>query len=290
MVDLHSHSTASDGTLPPKELFNLAKSLGVRVLALTDHDTVDGIDEAIVSARNESIHCIPGVELEIDFPSGTFHLLGLGIDHTQPILLSLLKNLQETRLKRNLTILAKLNNLGIQCTWQEVLDVSTRGVVGRPHFARILVKKQIVPSVIDAFNQYLGYGMPLYEPKPGIPLDKAIEAIHNAGGISIIAHPNSLQLNQSVFTKRLVEWKALGLDGIETFHSGMSWKEGRKISTHCKTLGLLESGGSDFHDPEDTFRILGKTCTEKRSIPVMMIEPILNRLGINLTELIDSEG
>ena len=290
MVDLHSHSTASDGTLPPKDLFTLAKSLGVRVLALTDHDTVDGIDEAIEAAGKLSIHCIPGVELEIDYPTGTFHLLGLGIDHNQPKLLALLKELQETRLSRNLTILAKLNNLGIQCTWQEVLDLSTRGVVGRPHFARILVKKQIVPSVIDAFNQYLGYGMPLYEPKPGIPLGKAIQTIKNAGGISIIAHPNSLQLNRSAFTKKIVEWKALGLDGIETFHSGMSWKDGRKFAVHCKNLELIESGGSDFHDPDDPFRILGKSCTEKRSIPVKLIEPTLTRLGIDLGEFTNSDG
>ncbi len=281
MIDLHTHSTASDGTLTPGDLVHHAHSLGVNILALTDHDTIEGLQEAEQTAINLGIQFIPGIELDISYFPGTFHLLGLGIDYQNRELLDLLNEFQQERERRNKKILKKMNAFGISCTWKEMLAESSRGVMGRPHFARILVKKGWARDISDAFDRFLGFGKPLYEGRVGADLEKSIQAIHTSGGLAFIAHPLSLRLNWGPFRIALQDWMNKGIDGIETYHSGMSYRDGQKFAKIAKDYNLLETGGSDFHSPQDRERKLGRTCIEGRKIPDSLLIPLMDRFGRN---------
>lgn len=268
MVDLHSHSTASDGTLSPTELLHYANSRDVSVLALTDHDTTAGLAEAKVAAAELGLTFIPGIELEIDFEPGTFHLLGLGIHrYSSERLADVSRASIAYRRERNEKIAKKMNQAGISGNYDDVVKLAGHEVVGRPHFARYLVQKGWAADIEDAFGRFLGQGKPLYAPRCGISLVDALDAIHDAGGLAYVAHPLSLRKNWTAVEQLLEEWKELGLDGIETFHSGMSFKQGKRFATIATRLGLFQSGGSDFHSPEDEHRKLGRTCLEGRKVP-----------------------
>ncbi|NCN04850.1 MAG: PHP domain-containing protein [Spirochaetales bacterium] len=280
MFDFHTHSTASDGTLSPNELLTYGKSRNVEVIALTDHDTIDGLEEGASTARQLDMTFIPGIELDIAVTHGTFHLLGLGIDSTNDQLVESLIELQENRERRNKKIVKKMNAMGIRCTWDEVLAESVQGVVGRPHMARLLIKKGWAKDIPDAFDRFLARGAPLYEPKPGLDIQRALKIIHEAGGLAMLAHPQSLQLNWGPLTIELRRLKAMGLDGVESHHSGLSFRDGQKVVRIAAELDLLESGGSDFHSREDRGRKIGKTFLEAHSVPETLGLRLLFALGV----------
>jgi predicted metal-dependent phosphoesterase TrpH len=247
-VDLHVHTTASDGTMSPAAVVRYAKEKGLRAIAITDHDTIEGIAEGLKEGSNLGLEIIPGVELSVDFPKGTMHLLGYYIDHTCAELLDKLTIVQGARAERNLKMIEKLRGLGIEIELSEVKEVPEHGQIGRPHFAYTLVQKGHAQNIQDAFERYLRKGGPAYVEKFKFSPEEAMSVIHKAGGVTVLAHPFTLnQPQQKDLEDVIAKLKAQGLDGIETYYPEHS--EGQiKIYRHlAQKYGLVISGGSDFH-------------------------------------------
>lgn len=258
VVDLHTHSTASDGTLAPAELIATCHTHGVEVVALTDHDTLSGIPAAVATAERYGIELIAGIELEIAYEGpGAFHLLGLGIQRYTAQLSALLHRIGQLRRERNEQILKRMREAGIEVQHAQVAHFAGGDILARPHFARYLVERGIVRSEQEAFDRYLGDGKPFWQPKGALTLEEAAAALHSAGGRTILAHPMTLYLSINSVADRLVEWKALGLDGIEAYHPNARYADCRKLEALGQSLGLLVTAGSDYHGPERSDRPLG---------------------------------
>ncbi len=255
-IDLHAHTTASDGSLTPTQLMVLSAEEGLTAIAVTDHDTIDGLSEATGAAAALNIELVPGIELGLDYPHGRFHLLGLLIDPQCEVLAGRLVRLKENRRQRNARMLAKMQELGLPITLEDVQRASGGGQLGRPHIALAMVGKGIVSSVAEAFALYLADGKPAHVPKDKIPPQEGIDLIHAAGGLAIMAHPNSLKLNHHDLSSDLQELRAIGLDGIECYYSQHSPARTAELLQIAAAVGLLVSGGSDFHgDPKPDIRI-----------------------------------
>jgi predicted metal-dependent phosphoesterase TrpH len=247
-VDLHVHTTASDGTMSPAELVRYAKEKGLRAIAITDHDTVEGIAEGLQEGSNLGLEVIPGVELSVAYSKGTMHLLGYYIDHTSAELLEKLAIVQQARAERNLKMVEKLRELGIEIDLSEIKEAPEHGQIGRPHFAYTLVQKGHAQNIQDAFERYLRKGGPAYVEKFKFSPQEAISVIHKAGGVTVLAHPFTLnQVQLQDLEPIIVALKEKGLDGIETYNPEHS--EGQiKIYRHlAQKYGLVMTGGSDFH-------------------------------------------
>jgi len=248
LCDLHTHSTASDGTARPAEVVRIAKRIGLRALALTDHDTLAGIEEAATEARHLGVELIPGCEISLDGVPGTFHMTGIGVDPSDRVLRERLDFVRVGREGRNAEMAKKLAALGFPVTMEEVAAEAGGDVVGRPHFARVLVKKGVVSDFREAFDRFLGKGRPAYADRDRLPLPDAIAAIHGAGGAAVLAHPYTVSFpTPGELEAWLRATAAAGLDGIETVyteHSASDTSRYRDLAARC---GLLESGGSDFH-------------------------------------------
>ena len=248
-VDLHCHSTASDGTLSPTEVVELAVSSGLSALALTDHDTIAGVAEAAEAAQRAGLDFVPGIEISCDAPRpATMHLLGYGFDPRSPVLLDLTSRLIEGRNDRNPRIIRKLNELGVSITMEEVEAEAGGTVIGRPHIAAILLRKGYVSSIKQAFDKYLAQGAPAYFDKERLTPKQAIGLVLESGGVPVLAHPvqlrteNDAQLEQIV--KDLVD---LGLVGLEVIHSDHDAALVEKYTKLADRYGLIKTGGSDFH-------------------------------------------
>ncbi len=257
LIDLHAHSTASDGSLTPTELVRHARALGLRAIALTDHDTIAGNDEAAQAAAELGVEVVPGVEMSSHYPTGTMHILGYYLDFADPGLQEELARLQRVRAERNLVIAEKLRALGIDLDFEEVLALAgPGGQVGRPHFARALLQKGIVGSIDEAFERYLRKGAPAYSAKFRLPPAEAISLIRQAGGVAVLAHPFTLHLDNDPprFLALLCELQELGLAGLEVLYSEHSLQQERLYFAAAERCGLLVTGGSDFHgeNKEDT--------------------------------------
>jgi len=249
-VDLHSHSTASDGTFAPADVMRLAKKSGLTGLALTDHDTIAGIAEAAAEAEKVGITFLPGIEISAVPPidNGTLHILGYGIDPASPILTAMTRALIEARDNRNPQIITRLRELGIDISMDEVLAQANGGVLGRPHIAAVLVRKGVVPTIKQAFNEYLGQGGKAYFDKERLAPRAAISRIRESGGVAVLAHPVQLRTtNDAQLERALKDLVDLGLQGIEVIHSDHSDEMVKKYSKLAERFGLLKSGGSDFH-------------------------------------------
>lgn len=263
MIDLHTHSTASDGTLPPSELVQYAHAMGLSAIALTDHDTVAGLDEASAEAGELGITFVGGIELEISVERGVFHLLGLGLTDWHGRLRDDLEAVQAFRKARNISMLTRLREAGLEAGYADLRRISGHDTVGRPHFAQLLVEKGLAKSYQDAFDRFIGDGRPFYETKQTLTLEAAAGAIHAAGGKAIVAHPHTLQLGWSALESRLAEWQCVGLDGIEAYHSNVGCETARRLETLATSLGMVVSSGSDYHGPHLSERRLGRTCDGK---------------------------
>lgn len=247
MIDLHTHSTASDGTFSPSELIHLAKREGLKALALTDHDTTKGLPEAYEAAREEGIPFLCGVEISVKFNgTGHFHLLGYFLSPELPPLEETLKALQEARKRRNELMIEKLRALGVEITLTELEEIA-KGEIGRPHFARLLVEKGYVRTPDEAFEKYLRKGAPAYVPKALLEPKEAIERILQAKGIPVLAHPITLKLTPTELSNYLRELKELGLRGVEAYYSEHNRDFTNFLLNETQRLGLLLTGGSDFH-------------------------------------------
>ena len=247
IIDLHTHSTASDGTYTPAELIRYAKAKGLRALALTDHDCIDGLDEAVSVGREVGVEVIPGVELSAEFPNGTMHILGFFVDRTRAAFLQRLATLQEARRQRNPLIVKKLQDLGLEITYDEVVAASGGGQVGRPHFARVLMQKGYVRTNGEAFERFLKKGGPAYVEKARFSPEESIALIHEAGGVSVLAHPFTLHLPAEELDPLFERLAKAGLEGVETYYSAHTAEETLRYERLAREWELVTSGGSDFH-------------------------------------------
>lgn len=261
MIDLHTHSNASDGIFTPQALVQHAASHNVKILALTDHDTVDGLAEAQKQAKIEGISFIPGVELNIEWPTGEFHLLGLGLKTISPDLERILKTLQEGRDCRNREIIAKMQAAGYDVNIEEILKMAGTKCLGRPHFAAYMVEKKIVKTRQQAFDKYLAKNAPWYVDREGADLDDAISAIKASGAIPVMAHPLSIYVSFGKIRPVLEDLKARGIMGLEAYHPGARVGECKRLVELANDLGFLVTAGSDYHgEAVRADRKIGHTC------------------------------
>lgn len=248
-VDLHTHSTASDGTLAPAEVVRLAQKANLVGLALTDHDTVAGLPEAAAEAERLGIAFLPAIEISCSYPPpGTMHLLGYGIDPASPVLAKMMRWLVEARDERNPKVVARLRELGIAIDMDEVKQEAGGQVIGRPHIAAILVRKGYVKSMHQAFAKYLGIGAAAYFDKERLTSRQAIELIRQSGGVAALAHPVQLATRTDSELRRVV--KGLldqGMQALEVIHSDHDRARVDHYTRLADRMGLLKTGGSDFH-------------------------------------------
>ncbi len=245
-VDLHCHSNCSDGSLSPSELVKYAKEKGLSAIALTDHDTVDGLEEAEKEADENKTELIPGIEFSVSSDT-EIHIIGLFIDRNNEKLLKTLEKIKENRKDRILDICEKLRNIGIDISFREVLEASGGKFAGRAYVAKVLLNKGYVSSVNEAFEKYIGPGKPAYSDKKDLTAREAIETINAAGGKAFFAHLNQTGYSTEKLLETLKEFKGYGLYGIEGYYCQYTDKQisdYRKIAAKC---GLAFSGGSDFH-------------------------------------------
>jgi 3',5'-nucleoside bisphosphate phosphatase len=250
-VDLHTHSTASDGTLPPEEVIEAAQRCGLKALALTDHDTIAGFPAARETGERLGIRIIAGVELSAFYEDHEVHLLALHLSQLE----TLEKRLGELRALRYIRaekIVDKLNTLGISITLDDVLQQSNGGAVGRPHVARALIARGVVHDFRDAFMRYLGGNGSAFVPKDKLSIEDAIAIAHEAGALAIWAHPADGGRRE-----RLEPLVAAGLDGVEIRHPGHSGEDMKRLQALTDFFGLVPSGGSDWHGASEGPRRLG---------------------------------
>ena len=248
LVDLHVHSTASDGSFPPAAVVRLAREGGLRAIALTDHDTIDGIDEALRAGRELGVEVIPGVEISAAFGGESMHILGYFLDYRSGRLDERLAVLKQARASRNPKIIAKLNARGIPITMAQVARLSGGGQVGRPHIARALFDGGFVRTIQEAFDIYLRHGGLAYVAKFRFQPEEAIDMIREVGGVPVLAHPFTLGVNSPrALTNLLKELRDKGLAGIEVFYADHTPEQEALYLKLGRELGLLITGGSDFH-------------------------------------------
>ena len=248
-ADLHMHSTASDGTTTPAGLVDLAKQAGVTLMALTDHDTVGGCSEAATAARSAGIDFLSGVEVTAEGGSGRADILGIGIRRNDPTLTSTLERVMEARRTRNVRIVARLNQLGVDITMEQIASFAPPGAnVGRPHFAAALVACGAVPDKQAAFDIYLADGAKAFVGRDSLTPAEAIDLIHTAGGLAFLAHPMLVRLkDHETIETRVRKLQEEGIDGIEVWYSSHTPAQEDKLGRLAASLGLLVTGGSDFH-------------------------------------------
>lgn len=252
-VDLHIHSTASDGSLPPGEILARACKTGLAAISITDHDTVDGVRAALAAGIPDDLGFVTGVEISAAphpaYPcQGSLHILGYGIAIDHAGLAAQLTKLQKARESRNPTIIAKLNRLGIDITLTEVLEASGTGQSGRPHIATVMVQKGYATDVDDAFDRYLGTGKPAYVDKYRTPCADAIAMIREAGGAAVLAHPGLIQpVGDWSLEAMVTVLTDMNLEGIEVYYPEHGPLQTRALLDLADRLGLLVTGGTDFH-------------------------------------------
>ncbi len=247
-VDLHTHSTASDGTCTPKELVRKAKEIGLYALALTDHDTISGVKEAQEEAQKIGLRFLPGVEISVRFEGpGHCHLLGYFLRYQHPRLEKALFSLQEARSNRNQKMVKKLQELGIEISLDELKALARGGEIGRPHMAKLLVQKGVVRDFEEAFKRYLGKGCPAYVPKALFSAQEAIEMVHEVGGVVSLAHPYYLKLSREETEEFVRSLKDQGLDAVEAYYTDHDASYTAFCLELAQKFALLVTGGSDFH-------------------------------------------
>ncbi|UCG38726.1 MAG: PHP domain-containing protein [bacterium] len=249
MIDLHTHSTASDGKLTPTELIRYAKKVGIEVISLTDHDTLSGLEEASQEAARIGVEFIPGVEISADYNPGTMHMLGYFIDPLNVDLADTLAWLRGGRDDRNRIILKKLAELGCPLEMEKVAELAGGDSVGRPHIARAMMDRGYVASFQEAFDRYLGKGAAAYVDREKMTPERAIEKIRSAGGLPVLAHPQTLALGEAELSDLLGHLASVGLAGVEVYYYSHSERETALYASLASKHNLLITGGSDFHGP-----------------------------------------
>ena len=270
-IDLHTHSTYSDGSLSPARLIDKAVEQNLAALSITDHDTVAGTAEAIEYCRRQNIDYFPGVEISTHLKTMSVHLLGYCLDHTSPALLNFLEQIQKSRRERNEKIFSRLNRMGIKLSLADIDDAQKQdSQIGRPHIAQLLVKKKVVNTEKEAFSRFLRKNGAAYVQRKILPTELAISAIREAGGFAVLAHPASLGVSEKSLTLLVAELKEAGLAGVEIYHPMHSDKTIAFLEKLCHKHTLTPTGGSDFHGREADKTILGEYGYNK-AIPRQII-------------------
>jgi predicted metal-dependent phosphoesterase TrpH len=248
-VDLHVHSTASDGKLSPEDIIGKAAELGLKVISLTDHDSVEGIIPALKAAEAfPHLIFIPGVEISTDMPDGEAHVLGYFIDYTSRELESTLERFRNSREGRARGMIARLNDMGIDIDWQRVQEIAGDGSMGRPHIAQAMLEKGYIASFEEAFKEYIGHGGPAYVEREKMTPEEAVALILRSGGLPVLAHPFTVKEPEAL----VIKLKAGGLLGIEAYYKDNTPEETEATLDLAKRYGLIATGGSDFHGIADS--------------------------------------
>jgi predicted metal-dependent phosphoesterase TrpH len=284
-IDLHIHSTASDGTDTPSEIIDHAHRLGLAAVSITDHDTISGCREVLQRTLPRGLAFVTGVEISVAPPaffpvSGSLHMLGYGVSPDNAVLAAMLEKLQDSRLNRNPRIIERLNALGLAITMDDVVHESARpNQMGRPHIARTLVRKGFVDDFDAAFDTYLGSGRPAYIDKYRAPFAEAVAAVTSAGGIAVIAHPGIYQTGEDAMTDAtMAEFKNAGVSGIEVYYPEHTAAQTARYETLADRNGLLKTGGTDFHGGLKPEIALGAGYGDFH-VPVDLFEQLLAALG-----------
>lgn len=246
LIDLHTHSNCSDGSMTPTELVRHAAERGLRAVALSDHDTVAGIDEALEAGRKYGVEVVPAIEFSVQSATET-HILGFYIDHKSEILRDALKKINEVRWQRTVNTCENLQKLGFDVTMDEALAIAPSGLIGRAHFARILMEKGYVASVKEGFDKYLANGRPAYDGTQALTADEAVRLINDIGGVAFVAHPHLIRLNDADLRTFLEGLKRVGLCGIEGYYNEYTDEMQDYFQSLAAELGLEISGGTDYH-------------------------------------------
>ena len=257
-IDLHCHTTASDGTLSPAEVVQRAADNGVRLLAVTDHDTVAGLAEAAGRAESLPLRLLPGVELSVTHDGHTLHVVGLGVDPGAPVLSALLETLQEERRERARRMAGKLAAIGIADAWERVRSAAGEGAVTRGHFADLLVETGHARSRDDAFRHYLRRGRRAYAAARWCTMERTVGAIRAAGGVAVLAHPAQYPLSGRGLGRAVDAFAAAGGEALEVVTGSGGKAAVSRCAAHARRLGLEGSVGSDFHTPGNPWLDLGR--------------------------------
>ncbi len=248
-VDLHVHTTASDGKYSPFELVARAVAAGIEVLGITDHDTVGGLAEAFDAAGAfPQLTLVPGVEINTDVSGGEAHILGYFIDYTNQDLLALLQDMRDSCRDRARLMVAKLQDLGVPLSWERVQQIASTESIGRPHIAKAMLEKGYVSSFKEAFDRYIGFDRPAYVERSKVTPVQATEMIALAHGLPVLAHPFTVAEPEKI----IVDLKDHGLAGIEVYYGLYSRSEVTHLRSFAQKYSLLATGGSDFHGLDET--------------------------------------
>ncbi|MFC2051199.1 PHP domain-containing protein [Chloroflexota bacterium] len=267
-VDLHLHSTASDGRLSPAEVVRKSAEMGLTVIAITDHDTINGIVPALKAAKTfPKLKVIPGVEVSTDIPNGEAHVLGYYLDYTSPELLTTLKNMRHSRQMRAQGMVTKLQGLGIRIDWQRVQEIAGSSSIGRPHIAQAMLEKGYIASIKEAFTRYISRNGPAYVEREKMSPEEAVKLILQAKGLPVLAHPFTIDDPE----RMTIELKAAGLVGIEAYYNSYTPEEVKRLVSLAARHGLIASGGSDYHGLDDS----NETIIGGADVPIESAEQLI---------------
>ena len=279
-VDLHIHSTASDGRLSSAEIVHKSVELGLTAIAIADHDTVDGIASALATAKAfPQLKVIPCVEINTDVPHGEGHILGYFVDYSNYELLVALERLRHSRWERAQGMVAKLGNLGIHIEWQRVQEITGSSTIGRPHIAQAMLEKGYIASLKEAFTKYIGRDGPAYVEREKITPVGAVELVLRANGLPVLAHPLTINDPETM----IIELKAAGLVGIEAYYSGYTSDEIISLVSLAIRHNLIVTGGSDYHGLDTS----AETMIGSADVPVESVERLIalaKQRGLNLAD------
>lgn len=270
-IDLHTHSTFSDGTFTPLQLVKYAEEKGLKAFALTDHDTTEGVKEA--KSIETNVEVISGVEISTRYDKKEIHIVGLYVNENDADLNKQLKYYREKRVTRNFEILEKLNSLGVDITIDDVKESCTGDVISRAHIAKALVSKGFVGSYTEAFDRYLGDNKCAYVPRETLNYEESMELITKAGGVPVLAHPLLYKMSDTNLENMMVKLRQKGLKAVEVYYSTHSNSDTQHIMAMANRVGLIYSGGSDFHGATKPKIDMG-TGMGKLAVPYKILEKI----------------
>jgi predicted metal-dependent phosphoesterase TrpH len=266
-IDLHVHTTASDGALAPTEVVRLAHERGVRVIAITDHDSTEGVSEALQEGSRLGVEVIPGIEMSTDIPRAEVHVLGYYVRWQSPELQRVLVQLREARRERGRRMVEKLRALGLDISWERVQAIAGTGAVGRPHVAQALAEAGYVSSIAEAFTRYIGRNAPAYVERYKLTPAEAVQLIRSVGGVPVLAHPTF----SGDYLQMLPDLLAAGLQGIEVYYAGYPAETIEALLGVAREHDLVPTGGTDFHgipvdDTGGTHAELGSVWVPEESV------------------------
>ena len=270
-IDLHTHSTFSDGTFTPLQLVKYAEEKGLKAFAITDHDTTEGIKEA--KSIETNVEVISGVEISTRYDKKEIHIVGLYVNENDADLNKQLKYYREKRVTRNFEILEKLNSLGVDSTIDDVKESCTGDVISRAHIAKALVSKGFVGSYTEAFDRYLGDNKCAYVPRETLNYEESMELITKAGGVPVLAHPLLYKMSDTNLENMMVKLRQKGLKAVEVYYSTHSNSDTQHVMAMANRVGLIYSGGSDFHGATKPKIDMG-TGMGKLAVPYEILEKI----------------